>query len=377
MAVVASWTTEAIRVNRLFSLEMSGTVFSITLVLLTRQKPRSHTTQIIKQTMGNQASVCSPSHREATKPASVEQVIEEAGKLFAMELLGDERYMAAGHSTRCTSKSHHQPALQTSSNLSSRCNLRRHTESTLLSVLEAASRDLDLGRDEDEGSASTRDTCDSPHFPPRTNSTSSKLHRGNTNPPDEKIHPGSLLAHLGFHPATTNSSGRPNRRSSSEASNYRRSSSAERMNNNISKMHQAPPIFPDLSSSPANHSSQANTTVTMPTRSKVVKIPRRNKQQYQAEIEEEEHLKRLYDNRTWTMYKRITEARAARQPTPAAAAHIGNPSAAPGSQSQAVGLHNNNNNDEASLSFLHGPENVEAGYPLAEDDEMAFGDLED
>jgi hypothetical protein len=149
------------------------------------------------------------------------------------------------------------------------------------------------------------------------------------------------------------------------------------MNNNISKMHQAPPIFPDLSSSPANHSSQANTTVTTPTRSKVVKIPRRNKQQYQAEIEEEEHLKRLYDNRTWTMYKRITEARAARQPTPAAAAHIGNPSAAPGSQSQAVGLHNNNNNDEASLSFLHGPENVEAGYPLAEDDEMAFGDLED
>ena len=141
----------------------------------------------------------------------------------------------------------------------------------------------------------------------------------------------------------------------------------------IQQRHQAPPLFPDLSSSQTNLESGCTATATR-TRSKVVKIPHRNKQQYQAEIEEEEHLKRLYDSRTWTMYKRITEARAARQ-TPAAAAHIGNHIASVAShhgpqQEQTFGL-------SSESPSLRGLENLAAEHPPAEDDEMVFGDLED
>ena len=142
------------------------------------------------------------------------------------------------------------------------------------------------------------------------------------------------------------------------------------------------PTFPDLNLKPR----PAKFTHSHRPHSKVVEIPRRT-QQTQAEMEQEEQLQRIYDNRTWTMYHRITEARAAARRTP----HIGNPTSPaplaqqqpPPPQQQHAPLHptfGHVHPETLLLSSLHdGVENLANLPPPSEDDEhpLIFGDLEE
>lgn len=252
--------------------------------------------------MGNQASAPTPSSQGK---ARLQRVCDEAGKLFAIELEEERHREGSFRSTthraqaeRNTNSKKHQPNI--------------HQTVTLQSVLAAASRGIDLEHNPGEDSDSTRDTCDSPLFLPRP----PRRQRGGANlnhPSEMKIQPDSLLSHL-FHSGSHHRA----RRSHSDTTKTKTRSTSNKtkqedmiVTNNSEMVHQPPqgPTFPELNDSTGGGSSQHH---RQHRRTPVVKIPRRKQHmQIRAEEEEEEHLKRLYDSRTWNMYHRITEARAA------------------------------------------------------------------
>jgi len=298
-------------------------------------------------TMGNQASAPAPSSQGKER---LQRVCDEASKLFAME---PEEERHPGGSYRTTGH-----RAQTGRNSNSKQHKENNQTVTLQSVLEAASRGIDLGNNPAEDSDSTRDTCDSPLFaarPPRRR----QQHGGvnSSHHPDMKIQPDSLLSHL-FH--SGNHQHHRGRRTSKN---------------------QPPlpgPTFPELNSSSGGGSQHQHL------RSPVIKIPRRKQHhQVRVEEEEEEHLKRLYDSRTWKMYHRITEARAASRSGTSSLDPIGNSTMIPGGPPFPTFGGGGGCISSATDPTLQQQQQQQLGYadhdyqPEDEEHELMFGDLED
>jgi len=204
----------------------------------------------------------------------LELVRDEAGKLFALDLARESSkgLLGAEEASYCSSHSN-------------RTSNRHHIQSILDNSL--------LHKEEDGDSDSTRDTCDSPLFAKRSNSSRSSA-RSNHN--SHKIRPGSLVSHL-VHPRRHPSA------SAAAATTKSSHPSLKKKNDSLSQSHHNPLMFPQLSGDAGSSSSRA------------IKIPRANPRHRprvvdQDEYEEEsQHLKQLYDSRTWEMFHRITEAR--------------------------------------------------------------------